>query len=365
MGSLIYFCAGASMDILPGKGVNALLLNVPDNGASARAIKDSKNLVRACTPKYVMVDSGGYQLLKGEEEGLEMGFNEEAPVRQPGRINLTPWHVIRAAVNLKPNILIALDFPIAKIPEKEKQEIEFHSKLGFNVDWAIKTAELRKKHSPEIRLFIPVQCYSLRNFELFSRLIRGIEFDGYSMPVRNLSLAEITLFLVRFYQIGIRQIHLLGVSSFFTIALCAYMARHLFEWVSLDARSWTLQAEHNSFMNPHDLSPEFLGKDVMIDESIQLDCECPWCRGKTFTYIKHLPFTERTHFLRCHNHWVIEKAVSELSQNSGNLQDLRRFLRKRSSNQKTAEELCRCLSVADAFKDRPVEQWMGLLDANS
>lgn len=257
--------------------------------------------------------------------------------------------------------MVALDFPIDKIQEKEKQEIEFRYKLGFNADWAIKTAELRKKYCPDIRLLLPVQCYTTEHLEIFLRLIGDIPFDGFSMPVRNLSTTEIALFLVRFYQLGIKQVHLLGVSSFFVIALAAYMAGHFFDWLSLDATSWRLAAQFSQYMNPHDLLSESLDDSALIDERIQMDCQCPWCQGKTFTYVKNLPFTEKSAFLRSHNHWVIERAAREIYDNSTSLAALESHLKRRSRKPEEVEKLCRCLAIAETFKDSPMDQWKGLL----
>jgi hypothetical protein len=110
-------------------------------------------------------------------------------------------------------------------------------KLKFNVKWAVQTAKLREEYCPEVGLFIPFQGYTLNHLDIFFRFIQEIHFDGISIPVRNLNLKDISLFLIRFYQMGIKRVHLLGTSSFYRMALCAYMARHYFEWVSLDSTS--------------------------------------------------------------------------------------------------------------------------------
>ena len=62
-------------------------------------------------------------------------------------------------------------------------------------------------------------------------------FDGISMPIRNMSIFELAVFLVILYQRGVTRIHLLGTSRFSVIALCAYAARNMFDWVSLDSTS--------------------------------------------------------------------------------------------------------------------------------
>ncbi len=183
------------------------------------------------------------------------------------------------------------------------------------------------------------------------------------MPIRNLGIAEILLFLMRFREMGIKEVHLLGTTQIFVIALCAYMARHFFDWVSFDATTWS--AKYGQYFNPHDLTLESFPSEMVIDDSIPMDCECPWCRGKSFTYIKGLPKTEQTAFMRCHNHWVIEKAVRESYENAGSVGQLRTFLMRRCSDKEEVEQLCRCLTIAETFKDSPVDQWKDLLAQNS
>ncbi len=351
MGQFVYFCAGTSVEVLPGKRIEAVLLNVPHNGKDDADIKKSRNLIEFSQAKLVMLDSGGYQLLVNQEEGKEIIYDEKGAILQPGKINLTPWHVIRAAIGIRPDIMVALDFPIRKILEKEKQEIEFRFKLGFNVDWSIKTAELRQQYCAGIKLFLPVQCYTLEHLDLFLRLIGNVSFDGLSMPVRNLSLAEVALFLIRFYQMGIRQVHLLGVASFFVIALATYLSRHLLDWLSLDATTWRQKAQFSGYLNPYDLSSESIGEDVLIDENIKMDCNCPWCSGRTFTYIKNLPYTEKTDFLRCHNNWTTEKISRELYQNAGTLGSFKTYLQRASSHPEKVDQLIKILGALEICKD--------------
>jgi hypothetical protein len=350
MGHLINYCAGTSVEVLPGKHIDALLLNVPNNAEDDRKIRASRNLIKVAQPKTVMLDSGGFQLLNAQDGGLQIIYDESAPIHLPGTINLTPWHLIRGAVKIQPDSIVGLDFPIRKILERERQEVEFRYKLGFNLTWAIKSAELRQIHCPGIRLFLPVQCYSLEHLDLFVKLIGNVPFDGFSMPVRNLSLGQIAMFLLRFYQLGVRQVHLLGTLSFFTIALSAYAARHFFDWVSLDATSWRKKAEYQNYANPYDLSSEFIGPDVQIDGNIKVVCPCPWCQGKTFTDIKDLPYTEKTDFLRCHNHWVTEKVCRELYQSAQTLSGLRSYLMAVSSHPEKVDILIRILGSLDVCK---------------
>jgi hypothetical protein len=136
------------------------------------------------------------------------------------------------------------------------------------------------------------------------------------------------------------------------MALAAYFARHFFEWVSLDATSWRLTAEYKGYLNPNDLSWEYIGDDVLIDENIPMMCQCPFCQNSTFTFIKNLPYSDKVAFLRSHNFCVTEKAAKDLYENASDLLKLERFLRWRSRRTNDIEALIRCLSIIDTYRER-------------
>lgn len=362
MGRLVNFCAGTDLQVLPARHVDALLINVADNACSNSAINSTRRMLTGAKSSFVMLDSGGFQVHTAELNSKKISFDENGPVIcNETEINLTPVHVMRAAATLKPDIVVGLDFPIKKVSEPSERKLEFMRKLGFNVIWAIECSELRKKLCPDIQYFVPVQCYDLDQFDQFISMIEGIEYDGFSMPIRNLSNKEIILFMVRFYQMGIRQVHILGTSKLFAIAIAAYMARHLFDWVSFDATTWRKWADHSIYMNPYNLLQERIAQNVKIDENIPMDCECPFCSGKTFTFIKNLPETDRTAFLRGHNWWVLEKAARDLYQNSGNVIELERCLRARGAKLEDIDELCKALSLADSLKNGAIRILQELL----
>ena len=344
MGTFVNFCAGVNLEVMPGRSVEGILVNAAQGGTSGTILRGTIDLLQSSGAIYKACDSGGFQVLEAERGGKEISFDSTRPLMcSKTGINITPWHVVNVfrAISRKVGLDmgVALDFPIQKVSSLEDQEKEFLRKLGYNAAWAIQTAELRKKICPEVPLFIPIQCFDLQQFDLFLKFISGIEFDGFSMPLRNLGMKEIASFLARFHDLGVRKVHLLGTTAFKTIALASYMARHFFEWVSVDATTWRLSSEHSVYLNPHDLSPEGLNKDVQVHDNIQNDCPCPFCRGKSFGHIKNMPFTERTHFLRCHNFWVTDNACKEAYQNGGNLIDLEKFLRLKSSKPYMIDEV--------------------------
>jgi len=132
-----------------------------------------------------------------------------------------------------------------------------------------------------------------------------------------------------------------------TIALCAYMARHYFNWVSLDATNWRIVAEKLKYLNPNLSATRIAIHGVgPIGSS---DCKCPMCRNKTYSDMKGLRGKKRRAFLRSflwvHNRWAIEKALKDSFKNSRSLSSLTRFLKKRSSTQWKIREVCESLAA--------------------
>ena len=114
----------------------------------------------------------------------------------------------------QPDIVIGLDWPIRKLESDIQKQLEFYKKLEFNVPWAFESFAWKNALIPDAQYFQPLQCYNLDHLDIFLNEIRGVHFDGVSMPVRTLKPAELALFLVDFYQRGITRVHLLGTSSF-------------------------------------------------------------------------------------------------------------------------------------------------------
>jgi tRNA-guanine family transglycosylase len=365
MGKLVNFCAGADPNKLPAKKLNALLVNVPDHGANERKIKKAQNMFELAHPQYRMLDSGGFQLHEAEKNSKKISFDPKLPAKCTAReINLTPKHVMEAAAILQPDMVVGLDFPIKKLKDTTARQMEFIKKLEYNVPWAFESVAWHKNLCPQVKLFLPIQCYDLEQLETFFDRIDGLYFDGVSMPIRGLKIWEIALFFVKFYQLGITRVHLLGTSSFFNIALGAYMARHMFDWVSLDATSWRIAAEKTEFFNPFDLSRENLKSSATIDPEIKNDCPCPHCRGISFYQIKEMLLNKRVAFLRRHNWWEVDKKFRDLYENSSDVIQLEKFLKKRSKKPAEVEKLCSTLSLVEALKDVDIGVLQELLAIN-
>jgi hypothetical protein len=354
MGKLTNCCTAPTITDLPGAYVEALFMNTIDHGATERRISNTRRLRRRAGANFEILDSSGFSLLRAEEKGAELSFDCTKPIKRTRKaINLGPKHVVEVASILRPNEFVALDLPLRRLPNPTERDEEFKFKLQFNVRWAIETAKLREMYCPEVGLLLAVQCYTLEQLDLFLEAIKDVRYDGISMPIRNANLADVAMFMFRFWQAGIRRVHLLGATAFLTLALCAYMSRHFFNLVSMDSRTWKIQADHNIYMNPHDLSKMWITRDTVIDGDIQMDCNCGWCKDRTFTYVKHLPYSDRRLFLCCHNYWAIENACRELYKHSASIQGLELYLRAhcKKGRWKKIDELITVLSMIDILKD--------------
>jgi tRNA-guanine family transglycosylase len=367
MGKLISFCAGASIEVMPSQNVRALLLNVLDHGANDRKIRISREMQRMAKPKYVMLDSSGYQLHVAENKGKRITFDSRLPLKHSKQeINLTPKHVMDAASFIRPDIVVGLDFPIRKVKTNAEKEAEFAKKLDYNVRWAFESVAEWKERCPEAQFFLPIQCYNLSQLDLFLGKTGGLDFDGVSMPIRELKIQDVALFLVSFYQRGIRQVHLLGTFSFPVIALCAYMARHMFEWVSLDATTWRFAVDKGEFLDPYNLSRVKLQPEITIPDDAENKCPCPFCSGQNFATIQGLERKIKTRLLREHNWWSLCKVFSDLEGNFTDIVALKKFMLpncRTSRMMKTATGLIETLGLVDIFKDSDIGILKNLLDS--
>jgi len=343
---LWFLCAGASDGRLPKARVTGLLISAGYDCRTPRAVQRTKAMIKEARLKHLMVDSGGFQILCAEKRGISMTFNPEQPLRITRKsLNLAPRHVVEMAMEMNANSMVALDFPIRKIRDPDERQREFQMKLKHNVPWARETAKLRKKLCPEIDLFIPVQAYDLDQFETFYSKIKGIDFTGFSLPVRNMSMKDIAAFLLRMHALGIRKCHVLGSSSLPVISVCAYMSGRYFDWVSFDATSWRISAQHDTFIRPHDLSTIRLKNVGSYDQKHV--CPCKPCAGRSLKRIFALEKEERMKILIAHNYLAIKGLCEEF----GRAQVDTRYLRKRLEGSKRSDinKIIRCMSEIETM----------------
>ena len=336
MGTLIYSCAGADANNLPSSPIDSLLINVLDHGSTPQKIEAAKKMLRKANARYSFGDSSGYQLHEAEKNGKAITFDSSLPMKNTAKaLNISPQQVMEANAIHQPDIVIGLDWPVLKVKSDIQKHLEFYKKLKFNVPWAFESFAWKNALIPGAQYFQPLQAYNLDHVDIFLNEIRGVHFDGVSMPVRNIKPAELALFLVSFYQRGITRVHLLGTSGFPVIVMCAYAAWNLFEWVSLDSTTWRFAADKESYISPFDLSRTDLRSSVHVPATALNLCPCPFCRGRSFQSIQALaPRRDKLQMLREHNWLAIANLVADLYANGDTIPNLEKELRFRCRNQR-------------------------------
>ncbi len=361
MGQLVNFCAGTNKAILPAEKVEAILYNIIDNGIDEKVRQYTREMFEFAGTEIPFQDSSGFQIFIAESKGKIVNSEPTHPLKLDEKeINIAPWHVIEVARELNPKIITSLDYPLRPKTSEKGQEYEFIQKMDINIKWAKETAELREKYCPDTKLLVPLQAYNVEQMEIILNELSGVNYDGVALIARALDTKQLTLCLCRLYQLGIQEVHMLGVSEFFKIGLFAYMARKHFDWISFDATTWREVAQGAGFMSSYDLSVKKIG-GVRIDETIKNTCPCPWCRGTTFTQIKNMPQTDQIAFLRCHNFWVIDQAAKELYNNSDSVSALERHLLGRTDKTGRVKALCYALDLFELFKDGDINDLKALL----
>jgi queuine/archaeosine tRNA-ribosyltransferase len=361
MGIFVNFVAGADPRTIPGAQGLPLMINVPQHCMTAGRIERTRLMTQMAGPAYLAQDSGGFQILKEKEKILKRAQMGK-PVRASRLDKITPIVIAEAAARLNPTLMIALDNPVRRLKYPEERDAEFKAKFDSNVVGATETFKQWRKHCPQVAFFVPFQGYSLTHLHKFLEAIGGISFHGFCMPLRSMGLQETGLLLTRLWQLGVRNIHLLGVSSFFSIALGAFAAKNLFRWVSLDSQTWHTAARVSEYLSPYDLSRVKIKQNLITPKVTVLDCPCRFCKGRTFAYIKHLPYPDRTMFLRGHNHAVTEKAFRDLYNHAGSIRTLVSFVESRSRSRKKVQELYETLCLVETFKKQDLRYFQDLLN---
>lgn len=342
---LFYLCAGISNGRSPDD-VEGLLLSTACDCRTPGTIQNAKALIQNQKPKYVMLDSGGYQLHIAEKKGISMTFNPEEPLKVTEKhINLTPRHVVEGGIEMGAHSIVAPDFPIRKIKDRVEQEKEFRNKFPRNVQWAIETAALWKELCPHIGLSIPLQAYTLEQAEEFCQRIRHVEFSAMSLPVRNMTLPVLARFMLKIHKWGVRQVHILGSSSLPVISVCAYMSQRFFDRVSFDATTWRIAAQFGRFIDPYELSSKKLNKPGSYNPHYR--CHCAYCKGQPLGKIAKMERKERMTLLMNHNHLAIHNLCRRFDKASFDYQYLEGYLK--NSKRKDVKKILQFMSEIETM----------------
>ena len=347
------FHAATDVRSYPYKNVN-LLINTVHNAGTPANVKKTKRLMEISAPKHVMLDSGGSSIYKAEKKGKTILCNPNLPIYKDSEIklNLTPDHVINAAIELNPDTIVALDFPLQKRNTKDEQEQEFKKKLSKNLQWAEETGKLWANNCPDANFLIPIQAKTIDQFEEFMEGLSGLEFTGVSLPYRNLNPKLLVQILIRLWQLKIPWVHILGTTSFPYLGIAAYFARQgFFELVSTDSSSWKANAiKASAFMSPHNLLCCQINEHTAIPDSARNDCSCPFCRNVSFSDISFDWYSSRSLSLGCHNAWVTEQVAKDLYKNARSLSQLKHYMMKKGSPNQRVKQAIKALHLAENIK---------------
>ncbi len=354
MGNFHNLPAKANDRDFPGIGIGGFLINLMDYCATETMIRNTQELIQKIQPEIVVQDNSGFALLIREEAGKKLILDESKPLIYKKIPNPMPIHNVAAALKIKPDILIASDWPVKKLKDGDNREKEFEKKLHYNKKWAIQTYQFLNKTPNNIKLYVAYQGYTLRHMEIFFEAISSIQFDGVSMPIRNQTLGQTALFLMQLWKMGVKNIHLLGVAALFPMALAAFFARHFFEMVTMDASSYKDKAFESKYANPHNLSPVYVGENTIIDPDVKMDCKCSACKRRSFLYYQNLPYTYRHVLLCSHNFWATENMGQELHKHSTTVKSIINFLKSKTDKVRKIEELHGVLSLVEALKNKVI-----------
>jgi len=321
MGKLTYFGAGLQKSIYPKMKIQGVLISSATEGKTERSILYRLKMLEKIQYQYMILDSGGYQLIAAEQKGN---------LKKSKIMDwLTPKHVMTSAAKFNPDIVMALDYPILNISDPQKQVREFEKKIITNLRWSRECIELKDSYCPQAQLFLPVQAYNTKQMDFFFTKLASTKFDGVSLPARNSSPPQIIQQLLFLHNIGIRKIHLLGTSTFTSIIVSAFMAKHYFDWVSLDSTSWRQRAQYGLYLHPGNLSTIKI-KPNRTYPSIK--CSCPWCKYQNLYDLTNLPVTDCTFFVANHNYFVIENICRQAFDHSDSINKLEKFSKLRIAN---------------------------------
>ena len=339
--NLHLFYAAVDLRSYPFKGLN-VLINPVDSLRNDYSRKTTKRLIEIIRPQNIMLDSGGNSIFNEEKRGREVLSDPAQPIRVQGKLNLTPDHVLRAAKDFKPNIIITLDSPLQPMKTSEDKGKEFKRKLKRNIAWAKVIVKSKKRYCPDAHVLIPIQAKTIAQFEEFMENLSGLRFAGVSIPARNINPTLLVYILGRLHQLKVPWVHILGTTCFSYLAVAAYFSRQgYFEILSMDSSSWKTGANAGQqWFNPSHLTGYRLDDKSIIPEGLKNNCKCPFCKDLPFEDIVLDTFSNRSLFLCCHNSWVTEDVAKEVYRNAKSLHNLEHYImHRRSPNDHKSEKV--------------------------
>jgi hypothetical protein len=282
-------------------------------------------------------------------------------------LNLTAWHVAQVMSTLRDYLDVAAicDFPVPDLKNPARQEMQFRRHYGYNLTAARELLELRRRHTPEIGLYFPLQTYTFAHFNTaMADLGSGKDhtpFEGFCLPVRIFDdPAKIGVWALKILlSTSVVNLHIFGTHAFFAIALCAGLSG-LFSALSLDSSSYFHYAKHSLYLL-NDLQYVLIEEGKAYSDAISSACGCPVCAHVTLNDLRFKEPKYRSKLLEIHNYVAIDNFFKYAYRHSGSPHQLRQALLRISTrgreidlvyNTLCAIEAFRNVDVSDEFLDR-------------
>jgi len=348
-----YILASGQITELPFNN-DPLLINLLDNCNSAASIIKTNEMISKAAPRRVVFDYSGFSVSTARTNQKEITFDDSKGIRRttnginlPYAQLLPPISKIEAA-NLE---IIPLDNPVETIKNIDEQDTEFKKKVEFNIKSAHRTARYIKKHCPNHKLLIPLQCYDINQLDKYLREIDDLAYDGLAFPTRSMSLMMMASFLIRLFQVGIKRVHVLGINGFFKLGLSAFMARHYFEDLSADGCAWKISAKASKYILAGNLQTKSVKSISEVDSEYTVKCNCPACKGKSLVDFAQLEYRQRRKLLAAHNAFAFNETCRMFFENASTIDNYESYLRNAGAHKRMTSEVIDVLHNLDSLKN--------------
>jgi|GEM_PF-1266795 len=362
MGEFINVCSGLDYHSMPTSDIDAVLVNTPAVGKSPKATEDIVQLIADSNTNRLYLDSGGFQIFERIQKNKNVLFDPKKELYVKGVLNVTPKHIYEVAKEILPSVIISLDYPIPKC-EQDEHELKYQLAYGFNYKGAVETSayveRYRQETGEDVKLYIPLQCYNLTQMNDFLDSLKGINFEGISIPKRVHDPTSLALFLFHIYKKfrggKLPDIHLLGTTAFRYIAILAYFARNYFDYTSLDATSWACYSRNKHYLMPGDLRSVSIG-DVAELKNELMPCDCCYCsRYLQLGDIQVQDINYREQILYSHNWLTINNAMKNFYDHAETATTLSNYLNdvidpSYGKRRDEVAKIFKCLNIIELMK---------------
>jgi hypothetical protein len=357
MGSFDPVFSGASMQHMPVPAPGRILVSVAELAKSKAALKRVRKIIKRSGAEKIYMDNGMFTFFQKWQAGKKVTFNRNQWVFPKGvDMNLISEHIAYYNAVIQPYATFCLDLPVPRLPRKHdpgEEEFHFSLKVHHNITRAREMAYLKTKHYPQVNQFFVFQGYNLNQLIFIKTELGNLEFDGYALPTRSLKWNQMVAMMILLYHYGVQRIHILAGSNMQTMAICAFMARHLFDEVSYDSTNWLQFGIFGNLRLFGSMAGIAIGKKIKFlpEQILKIKCGCPHCNGLSVNdYRKMANNDDKRQLSMKHNAFIEVETTKALYTHSETPDMLRDFLLSHSRRRKLIMEMHECLSGIDSMK---------------